>query len=145
MSFNLFRISFEEQRIKDTRSRLAQIERAKAKHEQAKGEAEAERSQLIERSEELEQELANMTESLDLLRENLKQQGDVLVGSKKKVEETNAQYELVSRNISKMEAQVELLIGDRVALIRKCKLEEISLPLVDNNSLDDISLEQLDV
>ena len=86
-----------------------------------------------------------MTESLDLLRENLKQQGDVLVGSKKKVEETNAQYELVSRNISKMEAQVELLIGDRVALIRKCKLEEISLPLVDNNSLDDISLEQLDV
>jgi structural maintenance of chromosome 1 len=138
-------MSFEEQRIKDSRSRLLQVKKAQAKHAEAEAEADTERSRLIERSEELEQELATMTESLDLLKEKLKQQVAVMFDAKKKVDESNSQYELVSRNISKMEAQVELLIGDRVALIRKCKLEEISLPLADNSSLDEISLEQLDV
>ena len=86
-----------------------------------------------------------MQESLDSLKSKLNEQGNVLIEAKKKIDDWIAQNEDVSRNISKLEAQIELLVGDRVALIRKCKLEEISLPLADDNSLDDISLEQLDV
>ena len=40
---------------------------------------------------------------------------------------------------------MELIRGHRVALIRKCKLEEIALPLANNQSLAEVSLSQFDV
>jgi structural maintenance of chromosome 1 len=141
----MFRIQFEQQRIKDSLSRLDQMKKSRANQEQSKHQAVEEHENLIRNSADLEKQLAKMQESLDSLKSKLNEQGNVLIEAKKKIDEWIAQNEDVSRNISKLEAQIELLVGDRVALIRKCKLEEISLPLADDNSLDDISLEQLDV
>jgi hypothetical protein len=40
---------------------------------------------------------------------------------------------------------MELLKGNRIALIRKCKLEEIHLAIVGDATLHDLPLEELDV
>lgn len=55
-------------------------------------------------------------------------------------------YEESVNSISTKEAQVEFLYAEKLAVFRKCQLEEIPLPLLEGSVLlDELSLDGLDV
>lgn len=90
---------------------------------------------------------------LDTLREKIKQsQGslqektDGVDQVKSKLKEFMKTNEEKSKSISTKEAQVEGLSSEKVAIYRRCKLEEINLPLTRSSiSLSDVVLEDLEV
>ena len=81
----LYRIQFEQQRIKDSLSRLDQMKKSRANQEQSKHQAVEEHENLIRNSADLEKQLAKMQESLDSLKSKLNEQGNVLIEAKKKI------------------------------------------------------------
>jgi hypothetical protein len=53
--------------------------------------------------------------------------------------------ELQQKNISRKESEVETLEAHKMAILRKCKLEEIRIPLEGGERLADVALDTLKV
>ncbi|TPX51585.1 hypothetical protein SeMB42_g00124 [Synchytrium endobioticum] len=59
---------------------------------------------------------------------------------KKEISQKNKEIETRSKGVTQKETQVEQLLADTFSILRRCKLEEIDLPL-EEGSLDDVPLD----
>ncbi|KAJ6112107.1 Structural maintenance of chromosomes protein 1 [Penicillium sp. IBT 18751x] len=137
-------LSFEKQRIQATDDRInglkAQYERDMALIEELKSQQEEIRNQLDEFSAELE-----------LLRENLEKQKKIYVQSaenladqRRELQKRSKHVESALKDINGLEAEIQRNSSSRYALLRRCKLEDIDLPLTDDsNSLDKLPIDDL--
>ncbi|KAJ5668438.1 Structural maintenance of chromosomes protein 1 [Penicillium maclennaniae] len=137
-------LSFEKQRIQATDDRInglkAQYERDMTLIEELKSQQEEIRNQLDEFSAELE-----------LLRENLEKQKKIYVQSaenladqRRELQKRSKHVESALKDINGLEAEIQRNSSSRYALLRRCKLEDIDLPLTDDsNSLDKLPIDDL--
>lgn len=137
-------LSFEKQRIQSTNDRIsglkAQFERDMSLIEELKSEQEEIRNNLDESNAELE-----------LLRENLEQQKEIyaqsaenLAEQRRELQKRSKHVEGALKNINALEAEVQRNSSSRYALLRRCKLEDIDIPLTDSsNSLDKLPIDDL--
>lgn len=137
-------LSFEKQRIQATEDRMnslkAQYERDMSLIEELKGQQEEIRNQLDELSAEL-----------DLLREQLEEQKEVyaqsaenLAAQRRELQKRSKHVEAALKNISGHEADIQRNSSSRYALLRRCKLEDIDIPLADSsNGLDKLPIDDL--
>lgn len=102
-----------------------------------------------------ETELAELTTTLEALKEGIRrdqsaieadsitlEQKSAIVGEKERaVAKLGRDIEGMKQAISELRAGSERLFADQHAILRKCKLEEIDLPLV-HGSLDDVPFEE---
>ncbi|KAJ3109189.1 Structural maintenance of chromosomes protein 1 [Phlyctochytrium planicorne] len=63
--------------------------------------------------------------------------------AKKALAKANKEVEAVNKTIASTEAKIEKLNAEQLSILRRCKLEEIDIPL-ENGSMEDLSLEDLD-
>ncbi|KAJ5120101.1 Structural maintenance of chromosomes protein 1 [Penicillium atrosanguineum] len=137
-------LSFEKQRIQATDDRInglkAQYERDMSLIEELKSQQEEIRNQLDEFSAEL-----------DLLRENLEKQKKIyaqsaenLADQRRELQKRSKHVEGALKNINGLEAEIQRNSSSRYALLRRCKLEDIDVPLTDDsNSLDKLPIDDL--
>ncbi|KAJ6157449.1 Structural maintenance of chromosomes protein [Penicillium chermesinum] len=137
-------LDFEKQRIQATDDRIsglqAQYERDLALVEELKGQQEDIRNRLDEYSAELE-----------LLRESLEEQkalyaesAEKLAEQRRELQKRSKHIEAALKNINSLEADMQRNSSSRYALLRRCKLEDIDLPLTDSsNSLDRLPIDDL--
>lgn len=137
-------LSFEKQRIQGTDDRInglkAQYERDMSLIEELKGQQEEIRNKLDEFSAEL-----------DLLRENLEKQKEIyaqsaenLAEQRRELQKRSKHVEGALKNINGLEADIQRNSSSRYALLRRCKLEDIDLPLTESsNSLDKLPIDDL--
>lgn len=137
-------LSFEKQRIQATDDRVnglkAQYERDMSLIEELKGQQEEIRNRLDEFSAELE-----------LLRENLEKQKEIyaqsaenLAEQRRELQKRSKHVEGALRNMNGLEAEIQRNSSGRYALLRRCKLEDIDLPLTESsNSLDKLPIDDL--
>ena len=137
-------LSFEKQRIQTTIDRVsgleAQYERDMALIEELKGQQEKIRSQLDEFSAELE-----------LLREELEKQkgfyaesAENLAEQRRELQKRSKHVEAALKNVSALEAEIQRNSSSRYTLLRRCKLEDIDIPLTNSsNSLDKLPIDDL--
>ncbi|KAJ5197879.1 Structural maintenance of chromosomes protein 1 [Penicillium cinerascens] len=137
-------LSFEKQRIQATDDRIsglkAQYERDMSLIEELKGQQEEIRNRLDEFSAEL-----------DLLRENLEKQKEIyaqsaekLADQRRELQKRSKHVENALKNINGLEADIQRNSSSRYALLRRCKLEDIDVPLAaDSNSLDKLPIDDL--
>ncbi|KAJ1560311.1 Structural maintenance of chromosomes protein 1, partial [Cladochytrium tenue] len=92
----------------------------------------------------MEAEFAEGTAAQAEMQERLRQRAAAVDEAKKALHRATRALEASSKELLNLEAKVEALLAERIAIFRRCKLEEISLPLLGEESIDDVSLEDLD-
>lgn len=139
----MIRIYFDRQRLNDTLLRTETLNRNLVKLESG-GQKMTERQNQIEvENTNLESEAEIIKGDLQAAQNILNEEKTSLAEAKKKLEEHSQAFNDVARVIGKLESELELIRGDRLAVLRKCKLEEIAVPLRGKGTLNDISLDKI--
>ncbi|KAJ5884871.1 Structural maintenance of chromosomes protein [Penicillium taxi] len=137
-------LSFEKQRIQATDDRIqslkAQYERDMSLVEELKGE-----------QQEIREKLDHCSAKLELLHEKLAEQkelyaqsADNLAEQRRELQKRSRQVETDLKNINALEAEIQRNSSSRYALLRRCKLEDVDLPLTEaSNSLDKLPIDDL--
>lgn len=135
-----FRITFEKAQLKSTEERVEFLENATEKER-----ATAERLQSTK--EEIEEEIESLQSTIDRTHDKLAKAKLAIENASKDVDAArktarDLQLELDRRHkdISELRDEIERLSVDRHAVYRKCRLEDIELPLL-SGSLDEVPIE----
>ncbi|KAJ5572776.1 Structural maintenance of chromosomes protein 1 [Penicillium hetheringtonii] len=137
-------LSFEIQRIQATEDRLNGL---KAQHDRDASLIE----ELREQQEEIRNKLDEFSAELDLLREELERQKGIyaqsaenLAEQRRELQKRSKHVEGALKNINALEAEIQRNSSSRYALLRRCKLEDIDIPLEESsNSLDKLPIDDL--
>ncbi|KAJ3113857.1 Structural maintenance of chromosomes protein 1 [Phlyctochytrium bullatum] len=125
-----------EERVKQLRQTITELEAELEKLETSKEEREAEAQRLDEELAGLETRRQEVDEKVTAARQEIEEK-------KKHLTKANKEVEAISKAVASKEAEIEKLNSEQLSLLRKCKLEEIDVPL-ESGSMEDISLDDLD-
>ena len=101
--------------------------------------------------ERIRNQLDEFNAELDILRERLEEQKEAYAQSaenlaqhRRELQKRSREVEGVLKSINALEAEIQRNSASRYALLRRCKLEDIDLPLTeDSNPLDQLPIDDL--
>ncbi|KAH8204049.1 hypothetical protein TruAng_001731 [Truncatella angustata] len=130
-------LNWEKSRLNDSESRLQRMQDALRRYEEDIENYEAEK-------EEIEQSMGSDQDTLDALQEQFDKLKDKLSERNQKVNDAKADVQKRSRDIESrqkainaLETEVQKNSAGKFALLRRCRLEQISIPLTEG-SLDNL-------
>lgn len=137
-------LSFEKQRIQATEDRInglkAQYERDQGLIEELQSQQEGIRNQL----DEFEAELELLREALEKQKEIYGQAAENLAEQRRELQKRSKHVESALKNVNALEADIQRNSSSRYTLLRRCKLEDIDIPLTESsNSLDKLPIDDL--
>ncbi|BGP39995.1 Structural maintenance of chromosomes protein 1 [Rhodotorula kratochvilovae] len=134
-------IRFQAEQVDATQERLDQLKKTAQRHrgllEQLDGERDAKQAEI----EHLEQEVADLRLALDQLTETLEEKKAEHERVRKDGGKAGRALDKALKEIASCNDEIERLSSERFTLYRRCKLEEIDLPL-NKGKLDDIPIEE---
>ncbi|GJN89317.1 hypothetical protein Rhopal_002297-T1 [Rhodotorula paludigena] len=134
-------IRFQTEQVDETQRRLDSLEATAQKQrvslEQLDEELEAQRAEI----ERLEQEVKDLRLALERLQETLAEKQGELEAVRKEGGKAGRVLDKALKEIASCNDEIERLASERFTLYRRCKLEEIDLPLT-KGKLDDIPIEE---
>ena len=136
-------LSFESQRLQTTQDRITRLKERSLKDEELLADLQAE-------SDRTRSALDLLNAELDQLRTQLEEQNDKVAKKAEKVAERRRDYQKRSKEvegtlktIAGLEADIQRNAAGRYNLLRRCKLEEIRVPMTqDSANLDAIPIDQ---
>ncbi|KAI8911697.1 RecF/RecN/SMC [Gorgonomyces haynaldii] len=136
-------LHFENKRHQETRQRVDRLQDRITQLEKSLEKANETKS-------ELEQDFIGLDHEADSIREQLKEAKEQLKVEEQRVQATKKEnqdflgtFDALIKSIAQKESEIERAMADKLAILRKCKLEEIQLPLADGRSLADVPLNEL--
>jgi structural maintenance of chromosome 1 len=137
-------LSFEKQRIEATQDRISGLQ---SQYDRDMNLIE----ELKEQQEEIRNKLDECGAELELLRENLEKQKEIYAQSAENLAEQRREFQKRSKhvegalkNINALEAEIQRNSSSRYALLRRCKLEDIDIPLEESsNGLEKLPIDDL--
>ncbi|KAJ5692587.1 Structural maintenance of chromosomes protein 1 [Penicillium macrosclerotiorum] len=137
-------LSFERQRIQATEDRINGL---KAQYQRDMSLI----NELKDQQEDIRNKLDECSAELDLLRENLEQQKEIyaqsaenLAEQRKELQKRSKHVESALKNINALESEIQRNSSSRYALLRRCKLEDIDIPLTSSsNRLDKLPIDEM--
>ncbi|OLL24879.1 Structural maintenance of chromosomes protein 1, partial [Neolecta irregularis DAH-3] len=135
-------IEFESSRLKDCDERLERLTELMQRDNSAIEGLARQREILSTQMDQLEAELEILRQILASKRGEYAQVTENVNERKRAASQVHKQVNIVSKQILALHAQVERLMSERYAVLRKCKLEEIAIPLV-SGSLDNIPIDEV--
>ncbi|KAK6355243.1 Structural maintenance of chromosomes protein 1 [Orbilia brochopaga] len=135
-------LQFEKDRVGSTEIRLSSLEgKAKASEKQVR-QFEQEKAEITEEMEVLNEELETLREDFEAATTEVQELADKVASAKRDVSKRSKEMENVAKVIAQLESEIERTSTNRYALLRRCKLEEIKIPLTaDSAPLDDVPIE----
>ncbi|EGC45683.1 mitotic cohesin complex [Histoplasma capsulatum var. duboisii H88] len=123
-------LSFERQRLQATDDRIEGL-RSQAERDRALiTELEAERNAIKDRLDTLNAELELLGEDLAEQKEAYSQSAEHLATQRQQVQKRSRNIETTLKAISSLDGERQRYASDKYALLRRCKLEDIDIPLV---------------
>lgn len=137
-------IAFEEKRLADTTTRLNKVQSEIEKNNNSITELGAQKAALEDASD-------TMAANLELLQERLAKQKKVKDDRNLKVNEAREEQRKRQsamhndqKAIADLDAQIQRTASERYTVLRRCKLEDIVLPLTDDSaSLEDLPIDEV--
>ncbi|KAF3897742.1 Subunit of the multiprotein cohesin complex [Trichophyton interdigitale] len=137
-------LSFEKQRLQATEARIDSLKTQSQKDEAMIAELEAERGSIQERLDELNDELTSLNETLQNQQNLFSESSENLAQQRRELQRRSKNVEATLKTISGLEADVQRHSSGRYTLIRRCKLEDINIPLTaDSEPLDKLPIDEL--
>ncbi|CEL07347.1 Putative Structural maintenance of chromosomes protein [Aspergillus calidoustus] len=137
-------LSFEQQRLQATSDRIASLQTQHQRDADLIQELEAEQEEVRNRLDELEAELEILREKLDEQKEKYAQSAENLAQHRRELQKRSRDVESTLKSINGLETEIQRNSSSRYALLRRCKLEDIDIPLTeDSNPLDQLPIDEL--
>ncbi|CAG8636781.1 7886_t:CDS:10, partial [Ambispora leptoticha] len=133
-------LKFAEEQLNETADRLTKLQELIDRDTYNLSDYEAKRDQILQDNENISEEIQKLNEDLEKVKEELSAKTDVLNNIKKELTKVNKELDKLSKDVIKREDDIKRNRSDQFSIFRKCKLEEIDLPLLEG-SLDDIPIE----
>lgn len=137
-------LSFEKQRLQATEDRIASLESQSKRDTELIGELESQREKIQEQLDTLNAELEILGEDLSKQQELYSQSGEHLAEQRREVQKRSKNVESTLKAVNGLEGEVQRQSSSRYALLRRCKLENIAIPLTsDSASLERLPIDDL--
>lgn len=138
------RIVYEQQQLQEVKSRVKALE-DKAKQDEALiTELDAEKVSTQNELDVLSAELEQLTEQLDELKAKHAKKGDKVADQRREVQKRSKNVEGTLKAIQSLESERQLSAANKYTLLRRCKLENINLPLEEESrGLDQLPIDML--
>ncbi|KAL2846926.1 RecF/RecN/SMC [Aspergillus pseudoustus] len=137
-------LSFEQQRLQATTDRIASLQTQHQRDADLIQELEAEQEEVRNKLDELEAELEILREKLDEQKEKYAQSAENLAQHRRELQKRSRDVESTLKSINGLETEIQRNSSSRYALLRRCKLEDIDIPLTDDsNPLDQLPIDEL--
>ena len=138
------RISYERQQLQETQSRIKVAQDRAAQDEVLIKELEAEKELTQNELDKLMVELDQLTEQLEQQKMKQSQKAEKVAEQRREVQKRSKNVDGTSKAISVLEADRQLNASSRYTLLRRCKLEDISIPLEEESrGLDQLPLDDV--
>jgi structural maintenance of chromosome 1 len=137
-------LSFEQQRLQATSDRIASLQTQHQRDADLIEELEAEQEEVRNKLDELEAELEVLREKLDEQKEKYAQSAENLAQHRRELQKRSRDVESTLKSINGLESEIQRNSSSRYALLRRCKLEDVDVPLTeDSNPLDQLPIDEL--
>ncbi|CAG8505933.1 15264_t:CDS:10 [Funneliformis mosseae] len=132
-------LKFESEQRKEAEDRLNKLEAAIVNDTKRLTQLEREKEQLLRDKKLISDQISEMQDALNEIKESFDEKTVVVNEAKRKLSQVTKEIERMMKEIVNKESDIEKLEADQFSIFRKCKLEEICLPL-ERGSLDDIPI-----
>ncbi|GFF60515.1 structural maintenance of chromosomes protein 1 [Aspergillus udagawae] len=137
-------LSFERQRLQATNDRIASLQAQHERDESLIEELKAEQEQIRNQLDEYNAELDVLRERLQEQKEAYAQSAENLARQRRELQKRSKDVEGILKNVSALEAEIQRNSSGRYAVLRRCKLEDINIPLTENSkSLDQLPIDDI--
>lgn len=135
-------LAFETQRLQATEDRITRLENDARSAQQTIEELEAERESLNSELDTLNAELEQLNEQLSAQKAKYDERAERVAEQRREMSKRSKNVEATTKAITALETEVQKAGGERYQLLRRCRIEEISIPLTEgSNNIDSIPLE----
>lgn len=135
-------LAFEAQRLRQTTERIANLEKNAARDSDLVAELEDEKSQIEEQMDVLSAEMEMLREELEGKKTALEGRAEKVAELRREVGKRSRDLEETGKTIAGLEGEIERNAAGRYAVLRRCKLEEIGIPLVEGSvAIDDLPID----
>lgn len=136
-------LNFETQRVQATNDRITGLENSSEKDRQNIANLEAAKDQLNEDLEEAQQTLHDLQQELATFKEQQDEQAASVAEARRELGKQSKQIESMSKSVNGLEAEVQRNSSSRYALLRKCKIDGLKVPLAeDSMPLDSLPVDE---
>ncbi|CAD0090340.1 unnamed protein product [Aureobasidium mustum] len=126
-------LAFETQRLQTTKDRIAKLQ-SDVKEAQANiANLESERDNLNNELDELNAEVEQMNEQLITRRTKYDEKSDKVAEHRREVAKRSKSIEDTNKDITALQEAVQRSNSDRYSLLRRCRIEEINVPLTSQS------------
>ena len=138
------RIYFERQQLDEAKDRIKTLEARSLQDEALVKQLQAEHESSQSELDTLMVELDQLTEQLEQLKSRHTQKSQKVAEQRREVQKRSKHVDGTLKIISSLEADRQLTASSRYILLRRCKLEDISIPLEeDSRSLNQLPLDDI--
>ncbi|KAI9829230.1 MAG: hypothetical protein M1819_006410 [Sarea resinae] len=137
-------LSFETQRLQTTIDRISALQNQARRDEALVSDLEAEKEAVQNELDTLSAELDELKEQLDEQKGLYDERAEKVAEQRREVQRRSKHVEGTLKTISGLEAEIQRNAAGRYALLRRCKLEDITIPLEDGSAtLDALPVDEL--
>ncbi|KAL4783515.1 RecF/RecN/SMC [Aspergillus varians] len=137
-------LSFEQQRLQATSDRITSLQTQHQRDADLIEELETEQEEVRNKLDELNAELEILREKLEEQKEKYGESAENLAQHRRELQRRSRDVESTLKSINALETEVQRNSSSRYALLRRCKLEDIDVPLTEeSNPLDQLPIDEL--
>ncbi|KAF9517669.1 hypothetical protein BS47DRAFT_1339193 [Hydnum rufescens UP504] len=133
---------FQEDQLKTTKDRLSTLQKTVEVEQTGLAKLQRTKEATEREIQALQAEIDELNDDLKETQEDLETKTKALDEAKRTANKAGKGLDGVLKEIASMNDEIEKLASERFSIYRKCKLEEIDLPLEDGCSLDDVPMEE---
>ena len=138
------RINYEQQQLQETKSRIKIAQDRAAQDESLVRELEVEKESSQNELDSLMVELDQLTEQLEQQKMKHSQKAEKVAEQRRELQKRSKNIDGTLKAVSALEADRQLNASSRYTLLRRCKLEDISIPLEEESrGLDQLPLDDV--
>lgn len=137
-------LAFEKQRMQATVDRIESLKAQENRDRSMMRDLEAERASIKNRLDELHAELDTLGEKFDKQKERYLQSGEELSLARIQVQKRAKKVEATLKAANALDSEIQRYSADRYTLLRRCKLDDIDIPLLEGSQpLDALPIDDL--
>ncbi|KAI5291978.1 Structural maintenance of chromosomes protein 1, partial [Ascosphaera atra] len=137
-------LAFEQQKVQGIKARVESLKAQEKRDRQMVSGLEAGRAEIQGRLDRLGAELEALNGELETQREAYARSSEELASVRQQVQKRSKKVEGTLKAINALEGEAQRVAADRYALLRRCKLEDIDLPLAEGSKpLDALPIDDL--
>ena len=127
-------LNFESGRLETTQERIKSLEEQSQRDQKLLDSLEEEKGAMENEIEDIESSLSQTRQALSKLKDTHNEKSDRVNEKKREVQKHHKDSTFIHDQVTRLESDVQRNASYRYALLRKCKIDEVKLPLTSNSA-----------